>query len=95
MLALPREGKSIADIQQQDFPQYEYSEVYWTVKLGGEIGSRGAKYKITKRLNKLVSAPENKREELVTEIKELVWYLYSRHKENQKKLDEIRKIIGE
>ena len=50
---------------------------------------------ITSRLNKLAGLNKQvDREELIEEINGLILHLYSRYKDSQQKLDEIRAIIN-
>lgn len=90
---LAREGKPISKICE-DFPDYDYWDVYCAAYYAGERSSVGVKRMITNRLNKLDSANQKQQEELISEIKDLVWHLYVRYQEGQQKLDEIRKIIN-
>lgn len=94
MIQLAREGKQISKIWDEDFPQYDYWEIYVEVYGAGEKSSVGAKRMITNRLNKLSSLPKNEQDELIKEINELVCYLYDRYKESQQKLDDIRAVIN-
>jgi hypothetical protein len=95
MVRLAREGKHISKIWAEDFPEYDYWEVYTEVYGAGERSSVGVKRMITARLNKLSSANKQKdREELIEEINELIFHLYSRYKDSQQKLNEIRSIIN-
>jgi len=95
MKQLAREGKQITKIFEEDFPNYDYWEVYWEVYGAGERSSLGAKRMISNRLNKLSSASKNEQKQIIDEIDDLVWHLYSRYKENQQKLDQIRSIINQ
>ena len=94
MIQLAREGKTISKIWEQDFPVYDYCDIYCAVYGAGEKSSLGTKRMITNRLNKLVSAKGKQRDELITEINELVLHLYTRYQEGQQKLDDIRNIIN-
>ncbi|MGE7811246.1 hypothetical protein [Lysinibacillus capsici] len=95
MIRLAKEGKEISKIWSEDFNEYDYWEVYTEVYGAGERSSLGVKRMITSRLNKLAGTNNQEdREELIEEINELIWHLYSRYKESQQKLDEIRAIIN-
>ncbi|GIO06270.1 hypothetical protein J31TS6_22980 [Brevibacillus reuszeri] len=94
IIRLAREGKQISKIWEEDFPNYDYWEIYVEVHAAGERSSLGIKRMITGRLNKLQTVNGTEREEIIQEIDDLVSHLYSRYKESQKKLDEIRGIIG-
>lgn len=95
MQRLAQEGKQISKIQEEDYPDYSYWDVYIEVYGSGERSSRGIKRMITERLNKLVKSTINERRLIVKEIDELVWHLYENHKTNQKKIDSIRKALKE
>lgn len=95
MIRQAKEGKQISKIWTEDFPEYDYWEIYMEVYGSGERSSIGVKRMITARLNKLVSADQKKdREKIIEELNELVFHLYSRYKSSQQKLDEIRSIIN-
>lgn len=94
IIQLAREGKQISKIWDEDFPNYDYWEIYVEVYGAGEKSSVGTKRMITNRLNKLSSLPQKEQDEVIKEIDELVWHLYSRYKESQHKLDEIRAVIN-
>jgi hypothetical protein len=93
MIQLAREGKGISKIWEDDFPNYDYWDIYIEVNTAGEKSSVGIKRMITNRLNKLPSLGKKEQQDLVNEINELVWHLYVRYKESQQKLDKIRGII--
>lgn len=93
MIKLAREGKNITKIWKEDFPSYDYWDVYVEVYGAGERSAKGVKTMISNRLKKLPTLPPKEQKDLIDEINELVWYLYNRHKENQRKLDDIRSII--
>lgn len=90
---LAKEGKMISRIWREDFPEYDYVEIYMAVYGGGEKSSLGVKRMITNRLNKLSTARQPERGEIIVEIKDLVWHLYDRYKKNQQKLEKVRKAI--
>ena len=94
MIQLAREGKLISKICDEDFPQYDYWDVYFEVYEAGEKSSVGAKRMITNRLNKLSSLPKKEQAELIKEIDKLVCYFYDRYKESQQKLDDIRAVVN-
>lgn len=95
IVALAREGKQISKIWSEDFPEYDYWEIYMEVYGAGERSSIGVKRMITARLNKLVTADKQQdRERIIEELNELVLHLYSRYKSSQQKLDEIRDVIS-
>lgn len=96
MRRLAQEGKQISKIMEQDFPHLDYWEVYWEVYGSGERSSRGIKRMISTRLNSLVDANSKaERKTILAEIDDLVWHLYENHKQNQQKLEKIRKVLGE
>lgn len=95
MIRLAKEGKQISKIWTEDFPELGYEDVYIEVYGAGERSSRGIKRMISTRLNRIANAPKSERLAIVSELHELVWQLYRKHKENQKKLDKIRKTLEE
>lgn len=69
---------------------------YFEVHGAGERSSVGVKRMITARLNKLIEADDKQnRIEIIDELNELVYHLYSRYKSSQQKLDEIRSILNQ
>lgn len=93
MQRLAQEGKTISKIVSEDFPNLDYSEVYFEVYGAGERSSLGVKRTITNRLNELVDAPKSDRKEIVAELHELVLHLYKSHKKNSAKLAKIRAAL--
>jgi len=94
MVLLAKEGKTIAKICREDFQdKYSYEDVYFEVHAEGEKSALGVKRMIAARLNKLSTQSAQEQEATIEDIHELVWYLYNRHKENQKRIDDIRSII--
>jgi phosphoribosyl-ATP pyrophosphohydrolase len=93
MIKLAREGKQISKIWAEDFPDYDYWDIYMEIHEAGEKSALGTKKKITHRLNKVKTATKAERENLITEINELVDHLYIRYKESQTKLQEIRNVM--
>lgn len=95
MKTLVKEGKQISKIVAEDFPQYDYWEVYSEVYGAGEQSAQGIKWMITNRLNQLAAASTQTRQSIIDELNDLIWYLYENHKSNQRKLNDIRRILGE
>lgn len=96
MRRLAKEGKQISKIVSDDFPNYEYLEVYLEVYASGERSARGVKRMISTRLNELVAVgAKADRKIIVEELHDLVWHLYENHKANQQKLEKIRAVLGE
>jgi hypothetical protein len=94
MIKLAREGKQISKIWEEDFPQYDYWDIYMEIHEAGEKSALGTRKKITYRLNKLQTATKKRtRRYNSREIQDLVEHLYVRYKESQKKLQEIRNVI--
>ncbi|MDP2168301.1 MAG: hypothetical protein Q8J64_08235 [Thermodesulfovibrionales bacterium] len=92
---LAKEGKQIKKIMLEDFPAYNYAEIYFTVYSDGGMSALGAKRTISRRLIKLVSTKSKaEREEIINEVDELVLHLYESVKNSQKKLDSIRKSLS-
>ena len=94
MKNLTREGKQIAKIVTEDFPEYDYWDVYSEVYGAGERSAPGVKKMITNRLNQLVGANAQNRQSIMDELNELIWYLYENYKSNQRKLNSIRQILS-
>ncbi|MCK5852615.1 hypothetical protein KAH27_06250 [bacterium] len=92
--ALAKEGKQISKIMEQDFPEYEYWEIYEAVHDGGGKSALGVKRTIANRLITLSDTrKKEERAEIIEEVEELVWHLYDSLKASQKKLDAIRKTL--
>lgn len=92
---LVREGKQISKIMKNDFPEYEYWDIYMAAYDGGERSALGIKKMITNRLNKMAdSKKSSERKEIQQELDELVWHLYNSLKDSQKKLEKIRAVIN-
>ena len=92
--SLVREGKQITRIVDEDFPQYDYWDVYYEVHGSGEQSAQGVKWMITNRLNQLSLANTQERQSIVAEVSDLVWYLYDNYKNSQRKLASIRKVLS-
>jgi hypothetical protein len=93
--SLAKEGKPISKILDEDFPEYEYWEIYEVVHAGGGKSALGAKRTIANRLITLSnSGKKQERDAIIEEIDDLVWHLYESLKTSQRKLDAIRKIIS-
>ena len=93
IIQLTGEGKPISKIWEENFPEYDYWEIYCTAYDAGERSSVGTRRMITNRLNKLATCSVAERQSIINEIDDLVWYLYNRYKDSQHKLDKIREII--
>ena len=94
MIQLAREGKEISKIWEEDFPQYDYWDIYIEVYGAGERSAVGIRRMITNKLNKLTSLSYNEQAISIKEIDDLIWHLYNRYRENQQKLNDIRNIIS-
>ncbi len=92
---LAQEGKQVSRIQNEDFPDYTYEQIYTVIYEAGGRAAQGMKRMITTRLNKLLHSNKETRASLIGETKRLVLDLYENHKKNQKKLDKIRKSLQE
>lgn len=90
---LAREGKQISRIKDENYPQYEYWDIYNAVYGDGGRSARGVKKMISTRLNTLTGATKKERNEIIEEVHDLVWHLYDSLKSSQKKLDAIRKAL--
>jgi len=93
MQTLAREGKQISKIKDENYPKYEYWDIYNAVYGDGGRSARGTKKMISSRLNTLAGANKRERNEIIEEIHNLVWHLYDSLKSSQKKLDAIRKAL--
>lgn len=83
-------GSTIAAIAKK-YPNYDYWEIYWEVN---DYSFLGKKRTITNRINSLAKSTSPKeREKLSAEAKELITELYSRLKQNSKKLIEIDRAL--
>jgi hypothetical protein len=92
---LVREGKQISKVMEEDYPEYEYWEIYMAAYDGGERSALGIKRMITTRLNKMAESKKpSERKEIQEELDNLVWCLYKSLKDNQKKLEKIRAVIN-
>jgi len=94
MKNLVREGKQIAKIAREDFPEYDYWDIYSEVYGSGEQSARGVKTMISNRLNQLLSADTQTRQSIINEVNDLIWYLYDNYKGNQRKLERIRSVLS-
>lgn len=91
MNRLLENGVNISDIWAK-FPQYDYWEVYWSVK---DYSLLGKKRKITNRLNALRKATQKQQQsELIDEINQLVTEMYNLTKKNGKTLVEIGRLVN-
>jgi len=93
MQELAQEGKQIARIQRDNFPQYTYGQIYAAIYEAGGKGAQGIKRMITIRLKKLLHSNKEARASLIGEVQRLVTDLFENHKKNQKKLDKIRTAL--
>ena len=91
---LVQEGKMISKVLEEDFPEYEYWDIYEAAWDRGEQSAMGVKRSIANRLGALNSANKEERNRIITEIDELVWHLYEKLKASQKKLGGIRKLLN-
>ena len=95
ILRLVKEGKRISLIWREHFPKHDYLEVYNVACEAGEQSAIGAKRSISARLKKLSSTTgRTEKQRIIAQVSNLVYDLYENHKANQKKFDQLRKIIG-
>jgi hypothetical protein len=94
IITLAKEGKRISKIMEENFPEYEYWEIYSEVYGDGGQSALGVKRMIANRLNQLCEANKKERTQIIDELNDLIWFLYDNHKSNQKKLDTIRKALS-
>ena len=93
---LAREGKPISKIMDDDFPEFQYWEIYEIVHDGGGKSALGVKRTIANRLTELLETrKKGERQEIIEEVEELVWHLYESLKSSQRKLDAIRKVMNQ
>jgi len=92
--ALAKEGKQITKIMEQDFPEFDYWEIYEAVYDNGGKSALGVKRTIANRLTLLAqTGKKHEREEIIEEVESLVWHLYESLKSSQQKLQAIRKAL--
>ncbi len=92
--ALSQEGKQISKIMEQDFPEFDYYEIYNAVYNEGGQSALGVKRTIANRLKTLVNTgKKHEREDIIEEVEDLVWHLYESLKTSQQKLQAIRKAL--
>jgi predicted urease superfamily metal-dependent hydrolase len=94
MIQLAKEGKPLVQIYREDFPDYDFWEVFDTIKDAGARGALSVKHEITTKLKKLPSQSKEEQEVVVKELDELVSYLYKGLQDNRKKLNKMRAILG-
>lgn len=91
---LAQEGKQISKIWEQDFPEYDYWEIYEAICDGGGKSALGVKRTIANRLTTLAETrKKDERAEIIEEVEELVWHLYESLKTSQVKLQAIRTAL--
>lgn len=93
IVQLAAEGWAITKIVEQEFPDCDYADVYWTVRGGGQRSARKIKKTVSNRLEDLASTGKSERKELISEIGEPVSHLYGNHKNMSRKLAAIRKVL--
>ena len=87
---LVEKGMTMAQLAQ-NYPAYDYWEIYWEVN---DASFLGKKRTITNRLKKLVTCKSRReREALAEEAQALLDVLYHTLKGNSKKLIEIDRIL--
>jgi len=89
------EGKLISKVWEEDFPQYDYEDIYEAAWSQGEMSALGVKRMISNRLKNFNLVPAEQQAQLLEEIDELVWRLYDRLRADQWKLQQIRKVLDE
>ncbi len=95
MQRLAKEGKTISKIWGDDFPGYEYWDIYSVVYAGGGRSAQGVKRAISNRLKQLsASSSEATRSAIIKEIQDMVWHLYRCLISNQQKLEALREILN-
>jgi len=95
MRRLAQEGKQVAKIQKEDFPDFTWWDVRWVLELAGTSSSLGLMREITGKLNrarKTVKKDKKLSDDLLR-VNKLARQLYERGKEDYKRLDRIRKAV--
>ena len=87
-----KEGKKIADIRRENFPNSTYGEIYSVAHERTDGSSLGIKKKITYQLKRLVASNPGLAND-AKEIQDHVNALYKQHKEMSGKLSEIREVL--
>ncbi len=96
MRRLAQEGKTIASICRDDFHEaYDYGDIFWAVRGEGQASALGMQRSITNRLKKLANCSASERSTIIQEISELGRRIYDNMMTSQKKLEVIRKALGE
>lgn len=92
--ALAQEGKQLSKIMEEDFPEFDYWEIYKAVHDEGGKSALGVKRTIANRLTTLASTgKKHERQAIIEEVEDLVWHLYESLKTSQQKLQTIRKAL--
>ncbi|WP_286884824.1 hypothetical protein [Aneurinibacillus sp. UBA3580] len=63
IVRLAKEGKQISKIWEEDFPEYDYLDIYWEVYGAGKRSALGTKRMIINRLHKLTTVPKREQYE--------------------------------
>jgi hypothetical protein len=96
MVRLAQEGKTIADMWRDDFERrYAYEDIYWAVRGQGQASALGLQRSISNRLKKLARCSQTERDAIIEEVGELGRHIYDNLRTNQKKLESIRRALGE
>ena len=91
---LAAEGKQITKILAEDFPEYEYIEIYEAASDSTWKTTQGVKRSITKRLKTLTTTRKKpERIEIIEELSDLTCHLYDSLTKCQRKLSAIRKTL--
>ena len=84
------QGVTIASLARE-YTQYDYWEIYWSVK---DSSIQGKKTALTRKINKLRDMLPNEEKTLLDDIQDKVDDLYSILRDNSNKLSSITKIIN-
>lgn len=91
---LVREGRKITEVWREEFPEFDYDDVYWAAYGRGARSAQGAKKMITSRLRRARRTKgRERRAEILDEIDGLVTALYEDHKRMARKLRSIRTAL--
>ena len=95
MRRLAQEGKQVAKIQKEDFPDLTWWDVRWVLELAGTSSSLGLMREITGKLNRARKTvkKDKKLSDALLRVNNLARQLYERGKEDYKRLDRIRKAV--
>lgn len=93
---LAQEGKTCSKIQREDFPNLTWWDVRGVLEEAGTSSSLGIMKTISGKLNTILrSRPSDELSAELLSVKKPATQLYERSREDYKKLNKIRKALGE